>query len=106
MYIKKDVRLRSLCACMVPALIICCDFFNSIKKEIIITSGNEGIHKKGSKHYDGEAFDIRTYHLSKSEISQFQSYFRKRCDSCFDLVIEKDHAHIEYDDSEIFEEFP
>ncbi len=32
---------------------------------IVITSANDGKHKKGSRHYDDQAFDIRVWNLVK-----------------------------------------
>lgn len=60
-----------------------------------ITSGHDGQHMKGSKHYEGLAIDVRTrgynakfYHvLVRAAIASFG----------FDVVLEKDHIHIEYD---------
>jgi hypothetical protein len=54
----------------------------------------------GSKHYDGKAFDFRTWGLSSKQQQEF-------CDRCaealgdeFDVVLESDHLHVEWDPKE------
>jgi hypothetical protein len=60
------------------------------KKDCFITSGTEGLHMPGSRHYSGNAIDIRTLDFTKNELSLLLG--RE-----YDVVQEKDHIHIEYD---------
>lgn len=68
--------------------------------ELVITSGCEGSHMKGSLHYIGEALDFRTRDLTFAE----QVLWRDRCvqelGPDYDVVLEKDHLHIEYQPKE------
>ena len=68
-----------------------------IGKELVVTSCTDGKHMKGSKHYSGYAIDIRTRHLSVCEINHLLAWFRSHHDNDFDMVVEKDHIHVEYD---------
>lgn len=68
-----------------------------IGKPFVVTSCTDGKHKKGSKHYDGLAIDIRTRHLNVTEINNLVLWFKSRHDKQFDMVVEKDHIHVEYD---------
>lgn len=68
-----------------------------IGKELVVTSCTDGKHMKGSKHYSGYAIDIRTRHLSVCEINNLLAWFKSHHDNEFDMVVEKDHIHVEYD---------
>lgn len=63
----------------------------------VITSGNDGVHMKGSKHYTFEALDIRTSNIPKGKVQPFIAALFKRLGSDFDIVLERDHIHCEYD---------
>ena len=71
--------------------------------ELDITSGCEliAIHEPGSKHYTGDAIDIRTwgiYSLKENIIEKFiKDLYKIFPDDLYDIVKEKDHIHIEFD---------
>ena len=63
--------------------------------ECVITSTYEGTHMPSSLHYANRAIDIR-------RVPGNTELFRSRLlsaigDIAYDIVIEKDHIHIEYD---------
>jgi len=63
-----------------------------------VTSINDGKHMPGSLHYSGRAADLRTAHLSGSEARGWAELLRLRLAGLgFDIVLESDHLHIEYD---------
>lgn len=68
-----------------------------IGKELVVTSCTDGKHMKGSKHYSGYAIDIRTRHLNALEISKLVAWFKSHYEREYDMVVEKDHIHVEYD---------
>ena len=72
-------------------------FVTNIDKPLVITSCSDGKHMKNSKHYSGYAIDIRTRHLNTSEINKLKSWFVNHHGMKYDMVIEKDHIHVEYD---------
>lgn len=74
-----------------------CLFEFIIGKPLVITSCTDGKHMKGSKHYSGYAIDIRTRHLLPREIDQVISCFKQWHAKEYDIVLEKDHIHVEYD---------
>ena len=67
----------------------------------VLTSVKDAKHMKGSKHYDGQAFDLRTWvfkeHSRLVNIDAFAEACRSSLGRDFDVVIEKDHIHIEFD---------
>lgn len=72
--------------------------------KLVITSGTEGhdgdgIHKKGSKHYTGEAFDCRTFNIPGTHQAKMDIYntIKRVLGKDFDVVLEKDHIHVEFD---------
>lgn len=72
-------------------------FVAQIGKPFVVTSCTDGKHMKGSKHYSGYAIDIRTRHLTSSDIKMLVDWFKLHHDKEFDMVVEKDHIHVEYD---------
>lgn len=77
--------------------ILNCYFFLRVGKPLVITSCTDGNHMKNSKHYSGYAIDIRTRHLNAQEIEKFVIWFKNTNDKMYDIVVEKDHIHVEYD---------
>lgn len=71
--------------------------FESMGKPLVITSCTDGKHMKGSKHYSGNAIDIRIRHLTQKEIDSLIRRFKLWYDKDYDIVLEKDHIHVEYD---------
>jgi conjugal transfer mating pair stabilization protein TraG len=65
------------------------------EREIVITSGTDGQHMKGSKHPLGDALDIRRSNLTDPEL--FMSRVQARLGPDYQLVLERTHIHIEYD---------
>lgn len=62
---------------------------------MVITSVTDGQHKTGSLHYKGQAFDLR---LPRNNISSIiVAGLREALHSDFDVVLEIDHIHVEYD---------
>ena len=47
----------------------------------------------GSLHYQGKAFDLRTWHVIEEVAKQLRTYLGKD----YDVIVEKDHIHVEYD---------
>lgn len=81
-----------------PALIVCERVMKAHGVDLVITSGLDGEHSAGSYHYYGLAFDVRTKHLSsQAEIDQVAAEIRAALDPPFELRVEPDHIHVEYD---------
>lgn len=68
--------------------------FDEAREVFIITSTYEGTHGEGSLHYANEAYDVRTPDDSKLRIF---ANIQKVLGPDFDVVLERDHYHIEYD---------
>lgn len=64
--------------------------------ELVITSVNDGKHMVDSLHYKGRAMDIRTWYIQGREL-QVVAELKRELGPDYDVVLEKDHIHIEYD---------
>lgn len=83
-----------------PNLVIAAAAANTAQEmEIVvtITSGTDGKHMAGSRHYIGAALDFRTSNLTKKEVTRFMDKMRERLGPDYDVVLESDHVHVERD---------
>ena len=62
-----------------------------------ITSVNDGTHMQGSKHYSNEALDLRTRDFPVEEHKLVRDSLAKILGPEYDVVLEKDHIHLEHD---------
>lgn len=59
-----------------------------------ITSGTDGTHMNGSKHYTSEALDFR---LLGVDTLPFMAQLRTRLGPAYEVIREANHIHVEYD---------
>lgn len=65
--------------------------------DCLITSANDKVHARGSRHYTDEALDLRTRDLKADQIQSWAKIIKRRLGKGFDVVIESDHIHVEWD---------
>ncbi len=65
--------------------------------DVVITSGTDGKHMRQSKHYDGNALDIRTVNIPRTARAPYLAQLRVRLGEDYDVIDEGNHIHIEYD---------
>lgn len=65
--------------------------------QCVITSGTDGKHGVNSLHYKGLALDFRTRHLPPGVAGKIAARCRERLGNDYDIVVEGDHIHGEYD---------
>jgi len=65
--------------------------------ETVITCGIEGLHSKYSLHPLGRAVDLRIWAYDSAQLDALVNEVRERLGKDYDIVIEKDHVHLEYD---------
>jgi len=63
----------------------------------VVTSAFDGQHKPGSLHYVGRALDFRIWDVPSEERADLAAHIRDRLGPDFDVVLEANHIHIEYD---------
>lgn len=65
--------------------------------ECWITSARDGKHKKDSLHYVGFALDFRTKDIQPNALPDFEDEVKRALGPQFDVVLEVDHLHVEWD---------
>lgn len=77
--------------------------YAAIRVPCWVTSGNDGRHMNGSFHYRDRAVDFRTGHhwqnplLTQAEAEEVAAAMRQRLGQDYDVVLESDHLHVEFD---------
>jgi hypothetical protein len=75
--------------------------YNSLGVPFVVTSGRDGQHMSGSLHYSGNAMDLRRHDLdAKGVTGQAVNMLRSQLGGDYDVVLESDHIHVEYDPKE------
>jgi len=104
MLLKPGVSLRCLKREIRRALNIIEDVYvNVAGHESIITSTTEGTHSPGSLHYAGQAVDValpgahNMYVRPGGSANAVVKKLREKLGKDYDVVLEKDHIHVEYD---------
>ena len=103
--VKPGARIDGLSPQMRSALPRVTDAFRDNEApRPVITSGNDSRHKTGSRHYAGEAIDIRCNHLPDEHCERITDALRKGLGPDFDVIFERfpknpgnDHIHLEHD---------
>ena len=88
--------------CASPQLIKALDVVDAtwrvfVGHEVTVTSVCDGVHMNGSKHYVGDAADLRVWDLTAIQRHRMPARLREALGPDWDVVDEKDHIHIEYD---------
>ena len=93
--VKPGVKLTGLRPEVIVALIAAQGLHPS--QNIVITSALEGKHMVGSKHYVGQAVDLRIHDLDRPAAIKWRNKLALALGKDYDVVLEDDHLHIEYD---------
>jgi hypothetical protein len=70
------------------------------KGTVWITSANDSEHMEGSLHYENRAFDIRIKNIigaRNHEARLWAERMQVALGDDYDVLLEKDHIHVEYD---------
>ena len=97
--IKEGAEVNGLRPEMVLAYVIAITVYKDYDDgdvECVITEATGGHHGVGSLHYVGQAIDLRTWGLTGSEQRSITDRLKVSLGSQYDVVLESDHIHIEY----------
>lgn len=98
MRIKQGVRIAGIKPELLFGLMVADSFYKRITgTEMTVTAIVDGVHKSGSRHYMGLAADIRTRDLPPPVAAALVAALKLEIDADFDIVLEADHIHLEYD---------
>ena len=97
--IKPGVNVRGIQPEILLARIIVGEIFTRYGYPAIITSGSDGKHKAGSKHYEGQAIDLRIKHMDERLWPVVAEALSKALGPQYDVILEakKLHIHVEFD---------
>ena len=108
--LKQGVRLTGLSPQMTVALMVIAGEWEETESDgLVVTSCNDSLHSNRSKHYRGDALDIRTkptlYGGLKMPIQDRQGVannISRALGQDFDVILEhvgsdNEHLHVEYD---------
>ena len=96
--IKPGVLLENLTPQMVLGhTIVAAVFLSFYPATCRVTSGSDGTHMRGSLHPKGNALDYGTNHLLSEQRSKVAAACKEALGENFDVVLESDHLHVEYD---------
>jgi len=99
--IKKGVKGYCETGCVRPqiwdAISIAEKVFSGFGYDCTITSLCDGKHSRNSKHYEGNALDLRTRHLKGDDAQKIKDVLANRLGSKYDVILEGNHIHVEFD---------
>ena len=100
---KRGVRLHGLKP-QIAAILTLCDgvYARHNVVDCVVTSINDGYHIPKSRHYRGEAVDLRVHNIPKQLRIQVVEEIRRALPMDFDIILESidtpnEHIHIEWD---------
>jgi hypothetical protein len=96
MRLKPGVRIRGLRSEAWFAFYAADEVYKEYGAEAVMTGGLEGKHSRGSIHYSGGAIDLRTNNVNKRHWEIIRDKIKERIGADFDVILEKDHMHVEY----------
>ena len=95
--LKSCVTMDKLQPQIVLGLIAIHSIFEAHGYDVTITSLSDGVHQSGSLHYSGCAVDLRIKPIRESDVTFLLRDIRFALGANFDVVLEVDHIHVEYD---------
>lgn len=97
MKLKDSVKASGVQPEALLAMVVAAELMRRLGYELTITSLLDGVHKSGSKHYDGKAFDMRTFDLPEGMAATVRNKLEQALGPEFDVVLEHDHVHVEFE---------
>jgi len=95
MKIKAGVGVSGLRPELVLAVIVVQPILAKYNQELVITSAIDSKHSVGSLHYVGLALDLRTWNLG-NDAGTCVHEMKDSLGGEYDVVLESDHIHLEY----------
>lgn len=94
--IKDDVNILGLRTELILAVLAAQSFCSSINKDCVITSCVDSMHSFTSLHYAGCALDFRTRDMNNTEQKMFYASMKEALGMQFDVILESNHLHVEF----------
>ena len=98
LFLKAGVRIAGMRPEILLAAVAAERVYEKAGFECTITSCMDGQHMAGSLHYKGSAIDLRTKNVPRAiELKQIVDRLKECLGADFDVVVEADHIHVEFD---------
>jgi hypothetical protein len=97
MELKPGVSLVGIQGPIIVAMMVIRDVMPLFSPDYVITACTDGTHGKGSLHYKGLAIDVRIRNMLPSNKALCRQEIARRLGPEFDVVLEVDHLHVEFD---------
>jgi hypothetical protein len=95
---KDGVELKTARPEVLEAIQVCAELsLDYTDTTMVVTSIADGHHGANSLHRFGLAFDVRTYYWGRQTQEEMAKRFQDALGNDFDVVLESDHIHVEYD---------
>ncbi len=98
--IKPGVRIEGIRPEIIMAINVAEALYIKHNTELVITSVVDRPHSSGSLHYVGQAVDLRISDLPRGEVGAIAAELRIALGRQFDVVVESDHIHVEFQPKE------
>jgi len=96
--LKAGVLPRGMSTEILLAVIVANDVYTGMGVDLVLTSIVDGSHSRGSRHYQGDAIDLRTRNFpTDADAKTASDRIRERLGADYDVVLEGNHIHVEYD---------
>lgn len=92
--LKPGVRVLGIRGEIMFAVLAVDEVYAEYAEELVITSVTDGRHMRGSLHHCGLAMDCR---LPKHNLDSIVAEIQRRIGVHYDVVLESDHIHVEFD---------
>jgi ribosomal protein S18 acetylase RimI-like enzyme len=100
MTLKPGVRLLGIKPEAAVALMVAQSIYHRHEVEMTVTSVVDGKHSRGSIHYAGFAFDLRSNGIPFIVMREIFESLKEQLGADFDVIQESDHVHCEYQPKE------
>ena len=97
MKLKKGVRIHGICDEISFVMTAIEGVYLEHGAEAVVTSAIDGTHSRKSKHYSGQAIDLRTRNVDTEHHRPLTAALQAAVGEDFDVVLERDHIHLEWD---------
>jgi hypothetical protein len=96
MEFKSGCKLLGMRTELLAGLMVADEVYRSWSTIMVVTSVTDGQHMRASIHYSGGAADLRTRTLPEGKVEQVASEIAEALGGEFDVILEEDHIHIEF----------
>ena len=97
MKFKKGVKVKGIKPELLIALVVADTCWKRFGEELVVTSVTDSKHGEDSLHPSGNAGDLRTRYFTNAIKELVAQDLRERLTDEYDVVVEGDHIHLEFD---------